>query len=50
MLNSEKLNTEVAEDRREWQTDASVVLGIKIVDDQIAERNQQIELQRLNGN
>jgi hypothetical protein len=30
--------------------DTSLVLEIKIVDDQIAECNQQIERQRLNGN
>jgi len=30
--------------------DTSVVLEIKIVDDQIAECNQQIERQRINGN
>jgi hypothetical protein len=30
--------------------DTSLVLEIKIVDDQIAECNQQIERQRINGN
>jgi len=30
--------------------DTGVVLEIKIVDDQIAECNQQIERQRINGN
>ena len=31
-------------------TDTSLVLEIKIVDDQIAKCNQEIERQRMNGN